>query len=1520
MAELNTGSDVDIEGAGDSPVPVPLPVPEPVAVPQAEGPGSRTGLSDVSSVNSSTSVDSSDSPISSTNEAGGRKKVHIESEEEDEEGNDESLTFASSSLPEKKNEENSSEDEDVFVADEEEEEEDDDESEEFVPSEEEEDDDFDDIEESEEEEFGTKKRGRKAKKKDSDRLWEADPDLYQVRRSGRAKAKPSSLYDDFIDDGSSDDSYGRKRKKKAKKTKGKAAKKGRGRKQKSDSDDEYDDFVEYTGPASRSKGRSSSEESDDEFTLDNKKKKKRKLKNIRKGRAENAPVDSGLGSVARFSVRMAAANVSYKDDSDDLSFSDELIETPVYTPLPEDENLENIEKVLQRKMQTSEDGKEEFVYYIKWMKKSYLHCSWHTEEELNTMEIKGLKKLSNFIKKEEAEDRYKAQADREEVEFMEFQEELNNDIVETYKEVERVIDLRDSMVEEGGQEVYCKWRSLPYSECTWETMGLISKDYQEVIDAYLDRQSNETIPNPKTRALRERPKFQELKTQPEYLGKGDESMQLRDYQLQGLNWLAHSWCKNNSSILADEMGLGKTIQTISFISYLFHTHKVYGPFIIVVPLSTITAWQRELQKWGPDMNALMYLGDSPSRQIIREKEFYVAGTAKVKFNVLLTTFEIVLMDCELLGRIKWASLLVDEAHRLKNSESQLHQVLVEFHTNHRLLITGTPLQNSLKELYALLVFIMPKYFPPWEEFEAIYQNLESQESVNMLHQNLEPFLLRRVKKDVEKSLPPKTERILRVGMSELQKQYYKFILTKNYKMLSKGTGKANLLNIMVELKKCCNHPDLIVEPEFHYTKDTLHKLISVSGKLKLLDKLLVRLKETGHRVLIFSQMVKMLDVLEEYLHLKGYYFQRLDGSIRGEKRKQAMDQFNAPDSRDFCFLLSTRAGGLGINLATADTVIIFDSDWNPQNDLQAEARAHRIGQKNVVNIYRLVTMHSVEETVIEKAKKKMVLDHVVIQRMDTTGKTLLQSKTKDQSSSVPFDKDELDAIMKFGAENLFKEKEENEGEKEDDDMDIDEILSRAEVKEGDSETSKNDELLSQFKVANFKTEEDDKTWDDIIPEKEKAKIEEEERQKQAMDMFLPPRKRKAAKKVNMGYDVDDDGEEKPRGRGRSSRAKAPISGRPADGSFRQSETRVLLRGLRKWGLSERTFGEIMSECGFDEVRSREEVIGYSKKILAEAEQAVKDFVPEPGSRKKTATIAVDGIPLSCNDFVNRIKDLDILEKRISQRGTEKFRAAVGAPVVKWDCKWGPANDGMLLVGVYFHGFGSWDAIRLDERLGLESKIVLEDDKSPQSSHLSKRVDVLLKHFRVEEQNMQAKAKVAKPSSSTKKSKSSSRKREREYREGTRKSKRSRNGSRGDEENEEDEGEDAVKERTRRLCKRYMRPVKSTLMKIDGLPEEAESSNWEPSYELQKLKQYLVIVGDHIDEVVRAYIRDDGERKQALRDLWEFTAQFSSKIDDPKKLRRLYKIQKEHEEQEKEKEKARSESSGSLKINLPKLQQ
>lgn len=884
---------------------------------------------------------------------------------------------------------------------------------------------------------------------------------------------------------------------------------------------------------------------------------------------------------ASSSARRKTKNaVSYKEASeDDKTDSEDLIDAPELYAAPvedEDDKAETIERILAKRLgrkgvtgnQTTvyaveESGdpnadnpeepldrhNSEMQYLIKWKGWSHIHNTWESEASLAEQRVKGMKKMENYIKKERDIDAWRSYANIEDLDYFECQLELQQDLLKSYNDVDRII--AETERPDGGMDYLCKWESLPYSEATWEDSSLVLRKWEAKVAAFHRREESKNTPSMQSKALRYRPKFHPLKQQPEYQG----DLVLRDYQMDGLNWLILTWCKENSVILADEMGLGKTIQTISFLYHLYKTQQLYGPFLCVVPLSTMTAWQREFALWAPEMNFVTYLGDVASREIIRQHEWQYETTKRLKFNALLTTYEIVLKDKAVLGRISWASLLVDEAHRLKNEDSLLYKALKEFDTNHRLLITGTPLQNSLKELWALLHFIMPQNFGRWEEFQREHDTGEGGETnkdYTKLHRLLEPYILRRVKKDVEKSLPAKVEQILRVEMTSTQRQYYKWILTKNFNALRKGTkgSQGTFLNIMIELKKCCNHAMLIKPTEYEQQQrgsqdDAVNQLLRGSGKMVLLDKLLCRLRETGHRVLIFSQMVRMLDILAEYLQKRHFPFQRLDGTIKGEIRKQAMDHFNAEGSQDFCFLLSTRAGGLGINLATADTVIIFDSDWNPQNDLQAQARAHRIGQKNQVNIYRLVTARSVEEDIVERAKQKMVLDHLVIQRMDTTGRTVLD-KRESSNNTTPFNKDELSAILKFGAEELFN-KDENDN---DDDLvcDIDEILRRAETRH-DAPAMVGDELLSAFKVASFaafdeenpagngewiriyylkgirliilllllaateglnQEDDDHRDWEEIIPEQFRKQLDEEEKLRELGDMYLPPRRKTQA--------------------------------------------------------------------------------------------------------------------------------------------------------------------------------------------------------------------------------------------------------------------------------------------------------------------------------------------------------------------------------------------------------------------------
>ncbi|KAK2393959.1 ISWI chromatin-remodeling complex ATPase chr11 [Trifolium repens] len=521
---------------------------------------------------------------------------------------------------------------------------------------------------------------------------------------------------------------------------------------------------------------------------------------------------------------------------------------------------------------------------------------------------------------------------------------------------------------------------------------------------------------------------------------------MRDYQLAGLNWLIRLYENGINGILADEMGLGKTLQTISLMGYLHEFRGIKGPHMVVAPKSTLGNWMNEIRRFCPILRAVKFLGNPEERRHIRE-ELLVAG----KFDVCVTSFEMAIKEKSTLRRFSWRYIIIDEAHRIKNENSLLSKTMRIYNTNYRLLITGTPLQNNLHELWSLLNFLLPEIFSSAETFDEWFQisgENDQQEVVQQLHKVLRPFLLRRLKSDVEKGLPPKKETILKVGMSQLQKQYYKALLQKDLEVVNAGGERKRLLNIAMQLRKCCNHPYLFqgAEPGPPYT--TGDHLITNAGKMVLLDKLLPKLKERDSRVLIFSQMTRLLDILEDYLMFRGYQYCRIDGNTGGDDRDASIDAFNKPGSEKFVFLLSTRAGGLGINLATADVVILYDSDWNPQVDLQAQDRAHRIGQKKEVQVFRFCTEYTIEEKVIERAYKKLALDALVIQ----------QGRLAEQKT---VNKDELLQMVRFGAEMVFSSKDSTIT-----DEDIDRIIAKGEeaTAELDAKMKKFTEDAIKFKM------------------------------------------------------------------------------------------------------------------------------------------------------------------------------------------------------------------------------------------------------------------------------------------------------------------------------------------------------------------------------------------------------------------------------------------------------------------------
>uniref|UniRef100_A0A674C1J2 Chromodomain helicase DNA binding protein 1-like n=1 Tax=Salmo trutta TaxID=8032 RepID=A0A674C1J2_SALTR len=483
-------------------------------------------------------------------------------------------------------------------------------------------------------------------------------------------------------------------------------------------------------------------------------------------------------------------------------------------------------------------------------------------------------------------------------------------------------------------------------------------------------------------------------------------IQLRAYQLDGVQWLTQCLANQQGCILGDEMGLGKTCQTISLLLYMRGALRQDGPFLVLSPLSVMDNWRSEMECLSPCLKVLCYSGDKDKRAELQR------DMNNTHYHVLLTTYELCIKDASFLKRRKWKILVVDEAHRLKNHNSLLHKILMEFSLDFRVLLTGTPIQNNLTELYSLLSFVQPSLFPvdQTEDFTNTYNQVQTQPTLGRtLHELLQPFLLRRVKAEVAADLPVKTEILMYHGLSALQKRYYKAILMKDpYAFGNEQGNKTRLLNILMQLRKCVDHPYLFdgVEPE---PFEMGEHLIQASGKLCLLDSMLAYLHQGGHHILLFSQMTRMLDILQDYMEYRGYSYERLDGSVRGEERNLAIKNFSSKDV--FVFLLSTKAGGVGMNLTAADTVIFIDSDFNPQNDLQAAARCHRIGQTRAVKVIRLLGRDTVEEIVYSRAVSKLRLTNTVIEE----GRFSLLNHTHSAAA--------LSEILKFGVDKLLSSEE-----------------------------------------------------------------------------------------------------------------------------------------------------------------------------------------------------------------------------------------------------------------------------------------------------------------------------------------------------------------------------------------------------------------------------------------------------------------------------------------------------------------
>ncbi|PIA34541.1 hypothetical protein AQUCO_03700074v1 [Aquilegia coerulea] len=492
---------------------------------------------------------------------------------------------------------------------------------------------------------------------------------------------------------------------------------------------------------------------------------------------------------------------------------------------------------------------------------------------------------------------------------------------------------------------------------------------------------------------------------------------LKPHQIEGVSWLIRRY------LLGVNMGLGKTLQAIVFLSYLKVRRMLPGPYLVLCPLSVVDGWISEVAKFCPELRVLRYIGDKEIRRGLRrtmyenvKKQSSISHEqSDLPFDVLLTTYDIVLMDQDFLSQIPWHYTVIDEAQRLKNPSSVLYSVLEQrFIIPRRLLMTGTPIQNNLAELWALMHFCLPKVFGSLEQFLSTFKEAANpssgqddskvKEQFKILKYILGAFMLRRTKSMLIESgtlvLPPLTEITVMAPLVSLQKKVYLSILKKELpKLLAFSSGATNqpsLQNIVIQLRKACSHPYLFpgIEPEPYEEGE---HLIEASGKLIILDQVLQKLHAAGHRVLLFAQMTHTLDILQDFLELRKYTYERLDGSVRAEERFAAIRSFShQPDKvvmhsesnqqGAFVFMISTRAGGVGLNLVAADTVIFYEQDWNPQVDRQALQRAHRIGQMNHVLSISLVTRCTVEEVIMRRAERKLQLSHNVVGENNTDNK------------------------------------------------------------------------------------------------------------------------------------------------------------------------------------------------------------------------------------------------------------------------------------------------------------------------------------------------------------------------------------------------------------------------------------------------------------------------------------------------------------------------------------------------------
>ena len=883
-------------------------------------------------------------------------------------------------------------------------------------------------------------------------------------------------------------------------------------------------------------------------------------------------------------------------------------------------------------------------FYVKWKGLAHIHCQWVPRAVLEA-DLNVKRRIKRFFDSRAVED-----IDGEDDDEPQGQEGSGDGATghrPEYLRVERVV----AEAPRGGglPPMYLvKWLGLPYSASTWEA-GRHLLDAQPELRQFREWRAARRTPSQPLAPLGSG--VAPLIESPLY--KGDRA--LRDYQLEGLNWLVRSWHAGRCVMLADEMGLGKTAQSVAMLDHLHRQNGIRGPFLVVAPLSTLMHWKREVEQWT-HMNAVVFHGDKASRQVLRAYEFFdeddahyeaqlaadatqasksdpvadarqrrrrcgaceacmreacnaceacvadrgvgitadavgrraycftrrcahatdvqrlqrqawlatvqhvphtatqqpvkklgqvvveaheagdaasamvdidgdadddewvpgargakpkgrqgaagrkarggaPAARTSTKFDVLITSYEVVKEELTELRKIAWRYMVVDEAHRLKSKDSALAVDLRALKPAHFHLLTGTPLQNNTSELWALCHFLDAAQFPSLPAFLAEYghgvghglpaERASRPEQIEAMREAVRPYLLRRLKGDVEKNLAPLEETVVWVEMTRFQKQIYRAALEKRRDMLVRGVVDASvsaLNNLQMELRKCCDHPYLIKGVQASATAGMAagarrDAFLSASGKLVLLDKLLPKLKAEGHCVLVFSQFTMMLDLLVDFLRERRFGFERLDGNTHMDARQAAIDRFGREDGADraFVFLLSTRAGGVGINLTAADTCIIFDSDWNPQNDVQAMARCHRIGQSKRVKVFRLVTRNTYESALVEIANRKLGLERAL---------------NGEGAGQAEPNREEVAKLLRQGAHDIVIDDKDDTAFQRFSQSDIDQILESSTTVQHATSTEG-----SVFSKASFAADEGDLDLDDpdfwskMLPETQAAAAE-----------------------------------------------------------------------------------------------------------------------------------------------------------------------------------------------------------------------------------------------------------------------------------------------------------------------------------------------------------------------------------------------------------------------------------------------